>query len=142
MSSKLCFLMTWFCIWQIKRTFMQCDMVKVIWTFWGMKLGLLLQFYCCQGIVKSHIENFIEKMHLTHTMKQSCVQWAEVHFERYYQTFIWLTRTHRLQKIDAKKYKYCLRSWIQFQTVWLIFQSQRSWKHYPLLWKTRHKTIY
>ena len=102
MRSKLCFLMTWFCMWQIKLTFMQCNMVKVIWTFWRMKLGLLLQFYCCQGIAKFHIEIFIGQMHLIHTMNQSHVQWAEIDFERYHQTFIWLT-THRLQKIALRE---------------------------------------
>ena len=39
-----------------------------------MKLELLLQFYCCQGISKFHIQIFIWQMHLTHTMKQSHVQ--------------------------------------------------------------------
>ena len=38
-------------------------------------------------------------------MKQSHVQWAEIDFERYYQTFIWLI-AHRLKKIDTKKYEY------------------------------------
>ena len=47
-------------------TFMQ-----VIWTFWRMTLGDFLQFYCCQGIAKFHIEVFIWQMRLTHTMKQS-----------------------------------------------------------------------
>ena len=32
-----------------------------------------LQFYCCQGIAKFHIEIFIGQ-HLTHTVKQSHVQ--------------------------------------------------------------------
>ena len=45
----------------------------------------------------------------THTMKQSYVQWAEIDFERYYQTFIWLT-TQKLQKTDTKKYEYYLKS--------------------------------
>ena len=99
---------------------MQCNMVKVIWTFWRMKLVLLLQFYYCQSIAKFHIEIFIGQMHLTHTMKQSHVQWAEIDFERYYQTFIWLT-THRLQKIDTTKYEYYIwKSEFQFQTVWFI----------------------
>ena len=97
MRSKLCFLMTWFFLWQIKLTFMHCNMVKVIWTFWRMKSSVLLQFYCCHGIAKFHIEIFTGKTYLTRTMKQSYVQWAEIDFERYYQTFIWLT-THRLQK--------------------------------------------
>ena len=35
-----------------------------------MKLGPLLQFYFCQGIAKFHIEIFIGKMDLTHTMKE------------------------------------------------------------------------
>ena len=86
-------------------------MIKVIWTFWRMKLGFLLQFYCCRGIAKFHIEIFIGQMHLTHLMKQSRVQWAEIDFDRYYQTFIWL-RTHRLQKIDTTKYKDYLKSWM------------------------------
>ena len=41
---------------------------------WRMKLEFLLQFYCCQGIAKFHIEIFIGQMHLTHRMKQSRVQ--------------------------------------------------------------------
>ena len=49
---------------------------------WRMKLELLLQFYCCQGIAKFHIEIFIGQMHLSHTLKQSHVQWAEIDFER------------------------------------------------------------
>ena len=108
MRSKLCFLMTWFCMWQIKPIFRQYSMVKVIWTFWRMKLGLL-QFYCCQDIAKFHIEIFTGQMHLTHIMKQCHVQWAEIDFERYYQTFIWLT-THRLLKIDTTKHEYYLKS--------------------------------
>ena len=100
-----CFLMSWFCMWQIKLTFMQCNMVKVTWTFWRIKLGLLLQFYFSNGIAKFHIEIFIGQMHVIHTMKQSHVQWTEIDFERYFQ-------------IDT-------------------FQ-----KHYPLLWKIRHKTFY
>ena len=111
MRSKLCFLMTWFCMWQIKPTFIQCNMVKLIWTFWRMKLELLLQFHCCQGIAKFHIEIFIRQMHLTHTMKQSHVQWVEINFGRYYQTLTWLI-TYRLQKIDTTKYEYYLKSWI------------------------------
>ena len=111
MRSKLCFLMTWFCMWQTKPTFIQCNMVKLIWTFWRMKLELLLQFHCCQGIAKFNIEIFIRQMHLTHTMKQSHVQWAEINFGRYYQTFTWLV-TYRLQKIDITKYEYYLKSWI------------------------------
>ena len=98
-------------MWQIKPTFIQCNMVKVIWTCWRMKLVLLLQFYCCQDIAKFHIKIFNGQMHLTHSVKQSLVQWAEIGFERYYQTFIWLT-TNRLQKIDATKYEYYLKSWI------------------------------
>ena len=43
-----------------KLAYMQCNMVNVIGTFWRMKLELLLQFYCCQGIAKFHIEIFIE----------------------------------------------------------------------------------
>ena len=54
-----------------------------------MKLGRLLQFYCCQGIAKFHMEIFIGQMHLTHTVKQSHVQCAETDFKRYCQTFIW-----------------------------------------------------
>ena len=30
-------------------------MVRLILRFWTMKLGLLLQFYCCQGIAKFHL---------------------------------------------------------------------------------------
>ena len=41
-----------------------------------MKLGLSLQFYCCQGIAKLHIE----------------------------------VATHRLQKIDTRRYNYYLKS--------------------------------
>ena len=82
MRSKLCFLMTWFCLWKVRPTFMQCNMVKVIRTIGRMKMGLLLHFYCCQGVRKVHIEIFIEQMPLTHTMKQSHVQWAEIDFER------------------------------------------------------------
>ena len=37
------------------------------------EIGLLFQFYCCQGIAKFHIEIFIGQMHLTHTIKQSYV---------------------------------------------------------------------
>ena len=111
MLSKLCFLMTWFRMWQIKPTFRQCNMVSVNWTFWRMKLGFLLQFYCCQGVAKFHIEIFIGKMHLTYPMKQSHVQRAEIDFERYYQTLIWLT-TGRLHKTDTTKYEYYLKSWI------------------------------
>ena len=111
MHSELCFLMTWFCMSQIKPTFMQWNIVKVNWTSWRVKLWILLQFYCCQGIAKFHIEIFAGQMHLTHTMKQSHVQWVEIDFERYYQTFVWLT-THRLQKIDTTKYEYYLKSWI------------------------------
>ena len=96
-----CVQMIWFCMWQIKLTFMQCNIIKVIWTFLRMKVGFLLQFYCCQGIAKFHIEIFIRQMHLTHSMKQYHVQWAEIGFERYYRTFIWLT-IHRLQKTDTK----------------------------------------
>ena len=104
MRSKLC-------MWQIKGPFMQCNMEKVVWTFWRMKLGLLSLFSCCHGIAKFQIEIFIGQMHLTHTMEQSHVQWAEIDFERYYQTFIWLT-THWLQKIVTTKYEYYLKSWI------------------------------
>ena len=39
---KAMFLITWFCMWQIRLTFMQCNIVKVVLTFWRMKLGLLL----------------------------------------------------------------------------------------------------
>ena len=109
MRSKLCFLMTWFFLWQIKLTFMHCNMIKVIWTFWRMKSSVLLQFYCCNGIAKFHIEIFTGKMHLTRTIKQSYVQWAEIDFERYYQTFIWLT-THKLQKKRTTKDEFYLKS--------------------------------
>ena len=68
---------------------------------------LLLSGYCK---VPCHIKIFIGQMHLTHTMKQSHMQWTEKDFERYYQT-IWLT-THRLQKIDTTNYEYYLKSWI------------------------------
>ena len=111
MRSKLCSLMTWFCMWHIQTTFIKCNIVEVIWTFWRIQLELSLQFYYCQGIAKFHLEIFIGQMHLTHTVKQSHVQWAEIDFERYYQTFIWLI-THRLKKIDTTKYEYYLKNWI------------------------------
>ena len=139
MRSKLCFLMSWFCMWQIKPTFIQCNMVKLIWTFWRMKLELLLQFHCCQGIAKFHIEIFIRQMHLTHTMKQSHVQWAERNFGRYYQTFNWLI-TYRLQKIDTTKYEYYLKSWISISDSMVHLSIKCLWKHYPLMSKTWHKT--
>ena len=96
---------------QIKPTFKQCNMIKVFWTFWRIKLGLLLQFYFCQGIAKFHIEIFIGQMYLTRTLKQSHVQWAEVDFKRYYRTFVWLI-THSLQKADTTKCEYYFKSWI------------------------------
>ena len=80
--------MTWSCMSQIKLIFMQWNMVKVILTFWRLKLGFLLQFYCCKGIAKFHIEIFIGQMYLTHTLIKSHVQRAEIDFERYYQTLI------------------------------------------------------
>ena len=36
-----------------------------------------------QRIAKFHTEIFIGQMHLTHTIKQSHVQWAEIDLERY-----------------------------------------------------------
>ena len=65
------FMITWLYMWQIKPTFIQCNMVKVIWKFWRIKLGLLLQFYCFQCIAKFHIEIFIGQMYLTHIIKQT-----------------------------------------------------------------------
>ena len=118
LRSKLCFLMTWFCMWQIKLTFMQCNMVKVILTFWWMKSYQHLYF---------------------NKMKQSHVQWAEIDFERYFKpSFGW-------QHTDYRRYIIQSRSTIwkaefQFQTVWFICQSQPWWKHYLLLWETRNKT--
>ena len=111
MCSKVCFLMTWFWMRQIKVTFMQHNVVKIIWTFSRMKLGFLLQFYCCKATAKFHIEIFIGQIHLTHTLKKSHVQWPEIDFERYYQNFIWLA-TQRLQKIDTTKCEYYLKCWI------------------------------
>ena len=72
MCSKVCFLMTWFCMRQIKVTFMQHNVVKIIWTFSRMKLGFLLHFYCCKATAKFHIEIFIGQIHLTHIEKVSC----------------------------------------------------------------------
>ena len=57
---------------------------------------LLLSGYCK---VPYHIKIFIGQMHLTHTMKQSHMQWTE-------------KDTHRLQKIDTANYEYYLKSWI------------------------------
>ena len=45
----------------------------------------------------------------THNKIVSCaMRKKNKKFQRYYQTFIWLT-THRLQKIDTKKYEYYLK---------------------------------
>ena len=46
---------------------MRCNMVKVTWTSWRKKLGLLLHFCCSQGIAKFHIKIFIGQIHLTQT---------------------------------------------------------------------------
>ena len=121
--------MTWFCMWQIKPTFMQCNMVNVIWTFWRIELGLLLQFYSCPGIANFHIEIFIGQIHLSYIMKQYQLQWAETDFRRYYQTFIWM-KTHRLQKIETRKYEYYLKSWVSISKVWFICQVDESIIHY------------
>ena len=74
-----------------------------ITTFVGV---LLLSEYC-----KVPYRNLYWEDAPTHTMKQPHVQWAEIDFESYYQTFIWMI-TYRLQKIDTTKYEYYLKSWI------------------------------
>ena len=110
MSSKLCFLMTWICMRQIKLTFIQCNMIKVIWTFWRMNLGLLLQFCFCQGIAKFHIEIFIGQIHLTHNEAVSCAM-SRNRFREILSNFHLVDNT-RLKKIDIAKYKYYFKSWI------------------------------
>ena len=100
MSSKLCFLMTWICMRQIKLTFMQCNMIKVIWTFWRMKLGLLLQFYFCQGIANFHIEIFIGQIHLTHNEAVSCA----ISRNRFREI---LSNFHLVDNTQIKEDRYC-----------------------------------
>ena len=68
MRSKLFFPMTWSCMSQIKLIFMQWNMVKVILTFWRLKLGFLLQFYCCKGYRNLYWSDVPD----THIDKVSC----------------------------------------------------------------------
>ena len=142
MRSKLCFLMTWFCMWQIKLNFMQCNMVKVIWTFWRMKLELLSHFYCCQGIAKFHI---ISKSLLGrctwHTQWSSLICNEQKNISRdTIKPSGWQHTDYR--RLILQTTSTIWKAEFRFQTVWFICQSQRWWKPYPLLWKTRHKTIY
>ena len=96
-----------------KSTFMQCNMVKVIWTFCRMKLEftavLLLSGYCKIPYQNLYWADATDK----HNEAVPCAM-NRIHFERYYlycQTLVWLT-TCRLQKIDTTRYEYYLKNWI------------------------------
>ena len=75
---------------------------------WRMKLEFLLQFYCCQGIAKFHIEIFIGQMHLTHNKAVSCA----MNRNRFREILsnVHLADNTQITEDDTAKHRYYLKS--------------------------------
>ena len=96
-----------------KSTFMQSNMVKVIWTFCRMKLEftavLLLSGYCKIPYQNLYWADATDK----HNEAVPCAMNRNTFREilSVLSNLVWLT-TYRLQKIDTTKYEYYLKNWI------------------------------